>query len=203
MARSSEIAPQDSIRSEGGARKRAARVAALAGMISLAAGAFGAAPAGAAMRQVVHTQVNLSLTDIDQCGFAVDSVVKGTLTEQDFVDRSGNVEVQNESHVVSTLTNVDNGKVVNVDNASRDAFTPDGVVNPDGTITFTDTLTGMDVRVYTSHSSVVVRDVGYLSVVDTVDAQGNFLSEQVIEHGPHQFAGDFAVYCDAIASAIG
>jgi hypothetical protein len=34
--------------------------------------------------------------------------------------------------------------------------------------------------------------------VDTVDAQGNFLSRQVIEHGPHPFGGDFTVFCDAI-----
>ena len=76
-------------------------------------------------------------------------------------------------------------------------------VNPDGTITFTDTLTGMPVRIYTSHSSTLVKDVGYLSIVDIVDAEGHLLSEQVIEHGPHPFAGDFAVYCNAIASAIG
>ena len=61
----------------------------------------------------------------------------------------------------------------------------------------------MPVRIYTSHSDVLVKDVGYLSIVDTVDAEGNLLSEQVIEHGPHPFAGDFAVYCNAIASAIG
>ena len=60
-------------------------------------------------------------------------------------------------------------------NASRDAFTPDGVVNPDGTITFTDTLTGMPMRVYTSHSNTLVKDVGYLSIVATFDSQGNFL----------------------------
>jgi hypothetical protein len=41
------------------------------------------------------------------------------------------------------------------------------------------------------------------TLVDTVDAQGNFLGEQLIEHGPHQFAGDFGAYCDAIAAAIG
>jgi hypothetical protein len=39
--------------------------------------------------------------------------------------------------------------------------------------------------------------------VDTVDSQGNLLNEQLIEHGPHPFAGDFTVYCNAITSAIG
>jgi hypothetical protein len=77
------------------------------------------------------------------------------------------------------------------------------VVNPDGTVTFTDTLTGMTVRVSTSHSNTLLKDVGFLSIVDTVDAQGNLLSEQVIEHGPHPFSGDFTVFCNAIAAAIG
>jgi hypothetical protein len=183
--------------------KPVVRVVALTGLMTLVAGSVAGAPAGAATPQVVHTKVNVSLTNIDQCGFTVNSVVKGTDTLQVFFDRSGNVAVQDVSHVVSTLTNVANGKVVYVDNASRDAFTPSGVVNPDGTITFTDTLTGMPVRIYTSHSDTLVKDVGYLSIVDTVDSQGNFLSEQVIEHGPHPFAGDFTVYCNAIADAIG
>jgi hypothetical protein len=93
--------------------------------------------------------------------------------------------------------------VVYVSNASRDAFTPDGVLNPDGTITFTDTLTGMPMLVYTAHSSTLVKDVGFLSHVVTVDSQGHVLSEQMTEHGQLQFGGDFTVFCDAIASAIG
>jgi hypothetical protein len=184
--------------------KRVVQVVALTGLMTLAAGWVAAAPAGAATPpQVVHTNVNVSLTNIDVCGFTVNSAIQGTDTMQVFVDSSGNVAIQDQSHVVDTLTNVANTKVVYVANASRDAFTPDGVVNPDGTITFTDTLTGMPVRIYTSHSSTLVKDVGFLSQVDTFDAQGNFLSEQVIEHGPHPFGGDFTVYCDAIASAIG
>ena len=105
---------------------------------------------------------------------------------------------------MSTLTNEANGKVVYVANASRDSQS-NPVVNPDdGTITFTtDTLTGVPLRIYTAHSNTLVKDVGYLSFVDTFDSQGNFLSQQVIEHGQHPFAGDQTVCCDAIASAIG
>jgi hypothetical protein len=182
--------------------KRVVRVVALSGLMTVVAGWVAGAPAGAATPQVVHTKVNVSFTNIDVCGFTVNSVVQGTHTFQVFVDGSGNVANQDESHVVSTLTNEANGKVVYVANASRDDQ-PFPVVNSDGTITFTDTLTGMPVRVYTSHSDTLVKDVGYLSFVDTFDSQGNFLSEQVIEHGSHPFGGDFTVLCDAIASAIG
>jgi len=179
------------------ALRLAVGAAALAGLTLPQAAAEAATP------EVTHTKIDLSFTGIDQCGFTVDSVVQGTDTVQVFVDRAGNVTVQDTSHVVSTLTNEANHKVVHVANASRDAFTPDGVANPDGTFTFTDILTGMPIRIYTSHSSTLVKDVGYLSIVDQVDADGNLLSEQVIQHGPHPFAGDFTVYCDAIAAAIG
>jgi hypothetical protein len=48
-----------------------------------------------------------------------------------------------------------------------------------------------------------MRDAGFLAIVDTVDSEGSFLGEQIVVHGPHQFAGDFTAMCDAIASAIG
>lgn len=160
-------------------------------------------PASAATPpEVDHTKVNVTLTGIDVCGFTVDSVILGTATVEVWVDASGDVRVQNEAHVVSTLTNVANGKVVHVEGTGLDSQ-PFGVVNPDGTITFTDTLTGIDNRVYTSHSNVLMKDAGFLSIVDTVDADGNLLTEQVIVRGPHQFAGDFTAECDAIASVIG
>jgi len=125
----------------------------------------------------------------DVCGFAVDSVVQGTDTFEVFFDQSGNVSsMQDQSHVVSTLTNEANGKVVDVEQSGRDNTTSP-VVNPDGTVTFTDTLTGMDTRIYTSHSNTLVKDVGLLSFVATFDSQGNFLSVQVIEHGQHPFGG--------------
>lgn len=186
--------------------KRRMRVVALTGLITVFAGALAGAPAGAAAPQVLHTQVDVLLTNIDQCGFTVNSVVRGTDTFQVFADRAGNLSFQNVAHVVSTLTNVANGKVVYVDSAGRDAWSDAGVANPDGTTTYTDILTGRDTRVYTSHSSTLVKDVGYLAIVDTVDtvdAEGNLVSEQLIEHAPHQFAGDFTVYCNAITAAIG
>jgi hypothetical protein len=179
------------------------KVAALAGLSVLVTGLLAGAPARAATPEISHSQIDVSLTDIDVCGFTVDSVIRGTDTFQVFVDRSGNTSYQDVSHVVSTLTNVENGKVVQVANASRDGFSDTGVVNPDGTVTFTDTLTGMPVRVYTTHSNTLVKDVGYLSLVSTFDAEGDLVSEQVVAHGPHPFAGDFDVFCAAIASAIG
>jgi hypothetical protein len=178
---------------------RVIRVGALAGLMTLVAGWLAGAPAGAATPQVIHTKVNVSLTGLDVCGFTVDSVVQGTDTFQVFFDRFGNVSmIQDVSHVVSTLTNVANHKVVYVENAGRDSQ-PAPVVNPDGTITTTDTLTGMPVRIYTEHSSSLVKQAGFLSFVDTFDSEGNFLSAQVIVHGPHP--GEFP-FCDAISSAL-
>jgi hypothetical protein len=179
---------------------RVMAVAALAVPLVWIQPAGAATAAGAATPQVFHTQVSVSLTGIDVCGFTVDSVIRGTDTFEVFFDRTGNVStIQDVSHVVSTLTNEANGNVVYVENASRDNQ-PAPMVNPDGTITTTDTLTGMPVRIYTSHSNTLVKDVGYLSLVNTFDAQGVFLNQQVIVHGPHP--GKFP-FCHAITSAIG
>ena len=183
--------------------KSVVRAFALAGLMTLLAAWAAAAPAGAARPQVVHTKVIVTLTNIDQCWFTVSSVIRGTNTFKVSFDKTGNASFQSEAHRVSSLTNVANGKVVHVDSAGRDAFSDAGVVHPDGTITFTDTLTGRDLRIYTTHSNVLLRDAGFLSIVVTVDSEGNFLSEKLIVHGPHQFAGDFTGMCDAIASAIG
>ncbi|HEX5348149.1 MAG TPA: hypothetical protein VFW64_13770 [Pseudonocardiaceae bacterium] len=183
--------------------KRVVQAVALTGLMTLAAGWLAAAPAGAATPTVVHIKVNVSLPGIDQCGFTVDSVVQGTLTVHVFTDQSGNMSEQDTSSVVSTLTNEANGKVVHVAGSGRDRFMLSPVVNPDGTFTFTDTLTGVPLRIYTAHSDTLVKDVGFLSFLTTFDSQGNFLSQQVIEHGQHPFAGDQTVFCDAIASAIG
>ena len=117
------------------------RVAVLTGLMTVVAGWVAAAPAGAAAPQVFHQQIDVSFNGFDQCGFTLDSVVSGTLTFQDFVDRGGNLTVeQDEAHVVSTLTNEANGKVVYVDAASRDRFDLAPIANPDGAMTFTDTI---------------------------------------------------------------
>lgn len=185
--------------------KRAVRVVALTGLMVLVVGWPAGALAGAANPpQIFHTQLDFSLPGIDVCGFTVDSVIQGTDTFQVFFDQSGNPSTfQDVHHVVSTLTNEANGKVVHVEADGRDRFDADLVVQPDGTMTFTDTLTGIPLRIYTSHNSVFVEDVGFNSFVDTFDSEGNFLSEQVVVHGPHGFLGDQTVMCNAITAAIG
>lgn len=182
--------------------KRVLQVVTLTAGATLVAAVVTEAPAAAATPQPTHSQINVTLPGIDVCGITVNSVVRGTDTFEVFVDRFGNVTIQDETHVVSTLTNEANGEVVHVATTGRDSFQPDPVVNRDGTITATDTITGT-LQIYTSHSSTSVRDAGFISTVDTFDAQFNLVSEQVIEHGPHPFGGDQTVMCDAITSAIG
>jgi hypothetical protein len=57
--------------------------------------------------------------------------------------------------------------------------------------------------VYTSHSDVLVKDVRFLSIVDTPDSAGALISEHVVVHGVHQVSGPDAAYGAAITSAIG
>jgi len=183
---------------------RLTRIVVLSGLMALAGAWLTAPPAGAMPPEVTHTKVSVTLTDLEICGFTVDSVIHGTETNHVFFDRSGNVSIQTTSHVTSALTNQSNGKVVYVTNAGRDRFDTAPVLNPNGTLTSTDTLTGITVRIYTSHSNTLAKDVGYLSMVTTLDVQGNVLDFQLIEHGPHPLVdSDFALFCDAITSAIG
>ena len=93
-------------------------------------------------------------------------------------------------------------KVVQVASSGRDSF-DDGVANPDGTTTYTDTLTGNPLRIYTSRHVTLLKDVGFTGIKDTVDAEGNIVDSQVVLHGQHQFAGDFGAMCDAVIAAIG
>jgi hypothetical protein len=183
--------------------KRVIHVVALAGLMTLVAGGLAGAPAGAATTQVVHMPINLTSINYPMCNLVFDIVAQGTFTSQTFTDQFGNVTIQNEAHVVSTMTNVANGEVVFLENSSRDRFQLNPVLNPNGTFTQSDTLTGIDVRIYTSHSSVLMKDDGLSSITGTWDSQGNLLSVQMIEHGPHQFGGDTTAECDAIASAVG
>ena len=181
---------------------RAVRLA-VGAVVALGAVLVPGAPAGAATPEIDHTRLDLTLTGINECGITVNSVVQGTFTQQTFFT-SGGVVLRTTGTVTSTLTNPANGKVVHVDSAGQDTFTnPDGVVNRDGTITFSDTLTGRDIRVYTSHSDVLLQDVGYLSMVTLISADGAVLSDRIITHAPHGFAGDFKAYCNAITAAIG
>lgn len=147
-------------------------------------------------------RVHVSYSGIDQCGFTVDSVVTGTDTARAFFDQAGNLWIQDESHIVSALTNEANGKVVYVDSAARDLFQPEPVLNPDGTITTTDILTGSPERVYSAHSDVLVRDVGLVSILDTFDSSGDLIGATVTVHGVHQVSGPDAAFCAAITSAI-
>ena len=152
--------------------KRVVQVVALSGLMTLVAGWLAAAPAGAAAPQVTHTKVNVTLTGIDVCGFTVDSVVQGTDTFKVFFDRFGNVSIQDVSHVVSTLTNEANGKVVHVEPQAGMRSSPTRWSTGTAPSPLTDTLTGIPLRIYTSHSNTLVKDVGFISMRDHVRCPG-------------------------------
>ena len=159
-------------------------------------------PAQAATPQVTHTKIRLTLSDDVLCGLTMTSVVRGVRTSKVTTDRSGVTSYQTTGHVVRTMTNPANGKVIHIASSGRDASS-DGVVNPDGTTTYTSTLTGTPLRIYTSRNVTLVKDVGFTSIRDTVDAEGNVIDSQVVHHGQRRGAGDPGAMCDAVLAAIG
>ena len=109
--------------------RRRVPIVALTGVMTLVVGWVTAAPAGAAVPQFFHMKINQSF-HFSQCGFTFDSVVRGTLTSEVFFNRSGVVIENDEAHVVSTLTNEANRKVVYVGGGGLDRFTPADWRNP-------------------------------------------------------------------------
>jgi len=193
---------------EGLVMKRLVRFLALIGLgLILMVGVLSTTPAGAATPpQVDHGKFNTTLTGIsDFCGLTVDIHFQATATFTVYFDSSGNlVRTQLEARVVQTITNEANGKVVYLDGAWR-TTDADFVINPDGTITVVETIAGMPERVYTTHSDVLVKDVGLIAFEITFDSTGNFIDQQLIaEHGPHPEAdSNFTLFCVAITTAIG
>jgi hypothetical protein len=107
---------------------------------------------------------------------------------------------QAEVHIVSTITNQANGKVVYTETSNVQQFSG-AEPNPDGTFTQVITYAGLNSRVYTDHSSVLVKDVGLIAFETTYDEDGNVIDVKTVIHG--QFSEDESAFCEAIVSAIG
>ena len=76
-----------------------------------------------------HQRLSDSFTT-EVCGFTVNNVLKGTLIFKVTADASGTASYQSIAHVLQTMTNQANDKVVYVDNSGRDAWSDGGVLHP-------------------------------------------------------------------------
>jgi len=120
-------------------------------------------PAGAALASPEIHHGGIDETEVgveDFCGLTVDIRSEGTVTTQD-----AEAYFQAELHVVQTITNEANGHVVYVEVSNRQRY--DDSDNGDGTFTQVIRFDGVNTRIYTDHSNVLMRVVGSVSVTVT------------------------------------
>jgi hypothetical protein len=161
-------------------------------LIALAVSLFQAG-AAAASPEIDHARIDETEVGVeDFCGFTVDIQSRGTFTTQ-LAD-----SFQAEVHVVQTITNEANGHAVYVETSDRQWY-GGSVGNGDGTFTQVITFDGMNARIYTDHSNVLMRVVGFVSVAVTVDADDNVIDHVLVTHGQY----DDRDSCDVIVRAIG
>jgi hypothetical protein len=176
------------------------RVGLLAGLA--AAGALSVFASSASAAPIVDhfhaTFSEVNPTD-DLCGIDGSSVTNGMDNVQVFAD--GTVKDQGSSDYV--FTSATTGKSVEIFFAQQFAQTLE-VVNPDGSMTFIATTKGLPEKIKLPNGPVLSRDAGNVTFLNTFDADGNFLSQTVVDvKGPHpDLASGFTLMCDVIIPAL-
>jgi len=184
----------------GGGRRRfvvLVSAVAVAGLAVVSTGALAANPI------VNHFSFSGAFTNDDFCGTG--ATVDGTFTVQGTEWLTPNqADYRNTEHGADTYTNPANGNTVTVNFAGPYTVTVVSI-NPDGGWTELDTNEGLTEQIKTPKGSVLLQDVGFIQFLRTRDADGNFLSSQiVIAKGPHPDAeSGGAASCDVITSALG
>ena len=144
------------------------------------------------------------------CGIPVIGHIQGVNNFTVFFDQEGNeVRVLGTGQAVVTWTNPENGKTVSLSTAG--SFQGTFEVNPDGTVTFTDTFAGLPENIFVSRRDKLVMDVGRITFTTTVDfgdpedPEDDVLvsSEITFLAGPHPEAeSDFTLFCEVITAAL-
>jgi len=149
-------------------------------------------PAGASP-EITHSQIDETEVGVDDfCGLTVDTLSTGTITTQLAEN------FQAEVHLVQAITNEANGEVVYVETSNHQRFEDLGP-NEDGTTTFVQTYEGVNSRIYTDHSSVLLTVAGSVSLTVTVDQDDHVVDIELVTHGRY----DDREACDVIGAAIG
>jgi len=135
------------------------------------------------------------------CGIAADAEV---VANNNFFLLAGG-GFKNTGSFRTTVTNPSNGNSIVISSAGQ-ATGPAPIVDEQaGTITFQATFKGLPEKIQAAHGSVLLRDAGVITFVDTFDLQtGEFISsETVVQHGPHPGAdSDFTRFCEVVTGAL-
>ena len=149
-----------------------------------------------------HFRVSFSDTFPDtQCGIDGTSVFTSMANIQVFADDTNKTEAR----VNQVFTSVATGKSVLLFFAFQLVRTGPPIDNGDGTLTFTETVKGVQEKLKLPNGTILSRDAGLVTFNDTFDATtGDFLGETISpENGPHpDLDSGSTLFCDVIVPAL-
>jgi hypothetical protein len=176
------------------------RLSIRAALCSIALIALAIAPNTALAAKPDYGSFSGSFTDPDFCGTgaAIDISFWGVFTRMWSAD--GSTTMSNQK---VTFTNPANGMWVIQTLVGYEKVTETDL--PDGTVLFEHSVRGTPSTLRTSHENILVKDAGYIELVEHVDGDGNQLSLDVVfMHGPHPDAdADFNLFCGVMETALG
>jgi hypothetical protein len=175
--------------------RRALLLASITALAVVPGTALGAKPI-----QQFHDHFTDSVSGVDVCGVTVD--INVVVTDNFFVHADDSFT--DTSSVRQTFTNPANGKSVILSSAGQVTGPPPIIDQAAGTITFRMSFIGLPEKIQTAQGAVLLRDAGLITFVDTFDLTTfEFISEQVIVHGPHPEADSgFTLFCRVISGAL-
>jgi hypothetical protein len=172
--------------------------AALALTLAGSGGAFAAAP-------IVNEHDRFTDTFPDNlCG------IEGTST-LDIVDNFklyADGTFRDTSRLRQVFTADESGKSIVISAAGQATGLAEPIENPDGTITFTNTVKGLAEKLSIAGGPTLLRDAGVVTVTTTLRPLGDDEFELVSqtfsgEHGPHpDLESDFELFCEVLVPAL-
>jgi hypothetical protein len=191
---------KDEWTSEGATMRRLVLVlaGALALTLTLASGAFGAAP-------ILNEHNRFTETFPDElCGISGTTTFSGVDNFKLYADGT----YMDTGRFRSVFTADESGKSVVILAAQQVSGRDEPIQNPDGTLTFIDTYKGLPEKLSISGGPTLSRDAGVVTVVNTVRQVGEDEFELVSqtffgEHGPHpDLESDFELFCEVLVPAL-
>jgi hypothetical protein len=171
---------------------------ALALTLVVAGGAFAAAPL-----VNEHNRFNDTFSD-ELCGIQGTSTFTGVDNFKLYADGT----FRGTHRVRQVFTADESGKSVVVFAAGQSSGVDEPIQNPDGTITFIDTVKGLPEKLSIAGGPTLLRDAGVVTVTTTLRPLGDDEFEIVSqtfsgEHGPHpDLESDFELFCEVLVPAL-
>jgi len=167
--------------------------------------ALAAAPAAqAANPQVNHFEFAFAFTWSDFCGTGADVEVSGAYRGTEFLAPNQPVDERVKLEGKTIYTNPLNGKTVTLHIADTTwSTTISG--DPEGLHVIESTTKGLGASFRTEPGGVLIRDAGYITVLETYNGDELVSREIILDRGGHPIlAGDFfPVLCAVVPTALG